>query len=336
MLGGREIVAGERSVGEFMAFFTAMVLTFQPLRRLGELAGTWQTAAASLERVYRMFDTAPSVRTPARPIRPAPGDTTIRFDDVHLSYGNVPALKGLSFVAAAGQTTALVGPSGAGKTTVFNLLARLIDPQTGRIMLGGTDLAQMDPGEVRDFFSVVTQDAALFDETIRENILLGRRDVAPDKLAEVLQAAHVSEFVDKLPRGLDTPAGPRGSALSGGQRQRVAIARALLRDAPILLMDEATSALDAQSEALVQSALERLSAGRTTLVIAHRLATVRGADRIVVMDGGVAVDEGTHDDLVAHGGLYADLCRLQFDRPTAPTGPGAPPSLADGEERGSE
>ncbi len=334
MLGGSQIISGERTLGEFMAFFTAMVLTFQPLRRLGELAGIWQTAAASLERVYRMFDTEPTIRAPATPRRAESGDTTITFDDVHLAYGDVPVLRGLGFTAAQGQTTALVGPSGAGKSTVFNLLARLIDPQSGRITLGGVDLAEMDPGCLRDHFSVVTQDAALFDETIRENILLGRRDVAPDRLEAVLQAAHVAEFVDKLPLGLDTPAGPRGSALSGGQRQRVAIARALLRDAPVLLMDEATSALDAQSEALVQAALDRLSAGRTTLVIAHRLATVRGADRIVVMDRGVAVDQGSHDELLARGGLYADLCRLQFDRPG--TGPEAAATLADGVEPGAE
>ena len=311
VLAGGQIIAGDRSVGEFMAFFTAMALTFQPLRRLGDMAGMWQQGAASLERLYRLFDMRPAIRSPARPV-PVPGGTEIRLEDVSLAYGDLPVLRGLSLTARAGETTALVGPSGAGKSTVFNLLTRLVEPQSGRITLGGVDIREMELAALRGRFSVVTQDSALFDETIRENILLGRDDVPEARLAEVLEAAHVADFVSRLPMGLDTPAGPRGSALSGGQRQRVAIARALLRDAPVLLMDEATSALDAQSEALVQDALDRLSRGRTTLVIAHRLSTVRAADRIVVMDRGEVVEEGRHGDLVEAGGLYADLYRLQF------------------------
>ena len=236
------------------------------------------------------------------------------MEDVHLSYGDHDVLRGLSFTAEPGRTTAIVGPSGAGKSTIFNLLTRIVDPGAGTIRIGGVPVAQMELPALRDLFSVVTQDATLFDETIRENVLLGRCDITDETLQGALAAAHVSDFADRLPAGLDTPAGPRGSSLSGGQRQRVAIARALIRNAPILLLDEATSALDATSEALVQEALDKLSAGRTTLVIAHRLSTVRRADRIVVVDRGRAVEQGTHETLLAQDGLYAGLCRLQFSQ----------------------
>ena len=311
LLAGPEVTSGERTVGEFMSFFTAMALAFQPLRRLGDMTGAWQTAAASLERLYRLFDMKTTVRSPAS-ARPAPATTGIVFDDVRLSYGDHAVLNGLSFAAEAGRTTAIVGPSGAGKSTVFNLLTRMIDPASGRITIGETGISEIDLVALRDLFSVVTQEATLFDETIRENVLLGRDDVPEDVLTATLDAAHVSAFADHLPDGLETHVGPRGSGLSGGQRQRIAIARALLRDAPILLMDEATPALDAASEAVVQEALERLAKGRTTLVIAHRLATVRSAHKIIVMDRGRAVEQGTHEALLAQNGLYAGLCRLQF------------------------
>lgn len=311
LMAAPEITTGERTVGEFMSFFTAMTLTFQPLRRLGGLAGTWQSARASLERLYEVIDIAPGVFAPASPA-PAPATTQIRFDQVDLSYGQKPVLRGLSFTAEAGKTTALVGPSGAGKSSVFNLLTRLVEAKSGAITLGGVPITALDPAVLRGLFAMVTQDAALFDETIRENILLGRTDVAPEVLARAIEVAHVREFTEAMPLGLDTPAGPRGSALSGGQRQRVAIARAVLRDAPILLLDEATSALDTASEAKVAEALATLSQGRTTLVIAHRLSTVRQADKIVVIVEGQVVEEGTHDDLLARGGAYAGLCRMQL------------------------
>ena len=308
-LGGAEVTRGERTVGDFMAFFTALSLAFQPLRRLGGLAGSWQIAAASLERIYQVFDTKPSIQSGPR--RDPPPNTRIAFDDVWLSYGTTPVLRGLSFVAEAGQTTALVGPSGAGKTTVFNLLTRMADPDSGTITLGGVPLAEYDLAVLRDQFSVVSQEPALFDETIRDNITLGRQ-VDDAALSRATEAAHVAEFVAAFPAGVDSPAGTRGSALSGGQRQRVAIARAVLRDAPILLLDEATSALDAASERLVQQALDDLSKDRTTLVIAHRLSTIRNADKIVVLDAGRVVEEGSHDQLMAEGGPYAALVRLQF------------------------
>jgi ATP-binding cassette subfamily B protein/subfamily B ATP-binding cassette protein MsbA len=299
-------------VGDFMAFFGAMSLAFQPIRRLGDLVGVWQVAAASLERIFRLFDTPPAARPPATAALPAPGAAPrIVFDSVRFGYGDRPVLDGLSFVAEPGRMTAIVGPSGAGKTTVFAVLTGMAEPQAGAVRIDGVDAAALPLDALRDLTAMVAQDAALFDETVRENLTLGR-EVAEGAVETALRAAQAWDFVQALPQGVDTPVGPRGSALSGGQRQRIAIARALLRQAPVLLLDEATSALDAASEALVAASLMQAAAGRTTLVIAHRLATVRAADRIVVMAGGRVVDQGTHDDLLARGGLYAELCRLQF------------------------
>ena len=312
--GGGEIISGEKTVGEFMAFFTALGFAFEPLRRLGTITGVWEAAAAGIERVMDLLATEPVHKSPANP-KPAPkGTPSIALNNVHLSYGDAPVLRGTSFIAPAGKTTALVGPSGAGKSTIFNVLTRLTDPQDGSAMVGEVAVTDIALTDLRDLFSVVSQDALLFDETLRENILLGRQNVNDEQLSQVLDAAHVSDFLSQLPNGLDTAVGPRGSALSGGQRQRVAIARALLRDTPILLLDEATSALDAQSEAVVQAALERLSIGRTTLVIAHRLSTIRNADQIIVMDAGKVIETGTHDELVVQDQTYASLHRLQSDK----------------------
>lgn len=316
MVGGHEIIAGEKTVGQFMTFFTAMSLTFQPLRRLGGVTGQWQVAAASLERLYRLFDTKPSITSPAAPValKDSAG-TEIRFDNVELSYGGLPALRGLNCVAEAGKTTAFVGSSGAGKSTVFNVLTRMSDPDQGQVTLGGTDINALSLEDLRAQFSSVAQDALLFDETLRENIMPGFKDVDEATLTRALEAANVSDFVNSLPEGLNSPAGPRGANLSGGQRQRIAIARALLRDAPVLLLDEATSALDTKSEAVVQAAIETLSEGRTTLVIAHRLSTIRNADKIVVMDQGRVAEEGTHEELLADNGIYAGLWALQSKSP---------------------
>ncbi|MGH1577678.1 ABC transporter ATP-binding protein [Planktotalea sp.] len=309
--GGGEIISGEKTVGEFMAFFTALGFVFEPMRRLGTITGIWEAAAAGIERVMELLALQPVHKTPANPV-PAPTHTPdISLQDVNLSYGDTPVLQGMTFTAKAGKTTALVGPSGAGKSTIFNVLTRLTDPQSGQALIGGIPVTDMALTDLRDLFSVVSQDALLFDETLRENILLGREDVSQEQLQTALDAAHVSDFLEQLPNGLDSAVGPRGSALSGGQRQRVAIARALLRDTPILLLDEATSALDARSEAMVQDALERLSQGRTTLVIAHRLSTIRNADQILVMEEGKVIETGTHDSLLAQNNAYAALHRLQ-------------------------
>jgi ATP-binding cassette subfamily B protein/subfamily B ATP-binding cassette protein MsbA len=292
-----------------MSFFTALGLLFEPLRRLSSVSARLQAGMASLERLYAALDAQPSVLPPTDPLPMTEGD--IVFDDLNFAYGDSPVLRGLSFTAEAGKTTALVGPSGAGKTTVFALLTRLIDPSSGQITFGGTPVNRIELGELRDAIAVVGQETALFDESIAANIRMGRL-AAPDAAVEA--AAHdasVDEFAATLPDGLDTQVGPRGSGLSGGQRQRVAIARALLKSAPILLLDEPTSALDARSEQLVQQALDRLAEGRTTLVIAHRLSTIREADKIVVMEDGRVVEEGSHDALLARQGAYWHLHQLQ-------------------------
>ncbi|MEM1232887.1 MAG: ABC transporter ATP-binding protein [Pseudomonadota bacterium] len=307
--GGAEIISGDKTVGQFMSFFTAMALAFDPVRRLANLNGLLKTVAASLERVQDIFAAEPRISAPAVPKPITPGD--IVFEDVRVAFGEANALDGLSFTARKGETTAFVGASGAGKSTVFNALTRLVPLAGGRATLGGTDISDVELTQLRGAFSVVSQEALLFDDSLRDNVVFDA-DVPEAALTAALDDAHVSDFLPSLPRGLDSPAGPRGSNISGGQRQRVAIARALLRDAPVLLLDEATSALDAESEVKVQAALDRLSAGRTTLVIAHRLATIRGADRIVVMDRGRAIETGSHTELLAKGGAYARLHALQF------------------------
>ena len=336
LFGGAEIIAGEKTVGQFMAFFTAMGLAFDPMRRLGALAGFWQSAAAAIERVKELMEEPLRLVSPDAPVAPPKGLPEVRLSGVTFGYGDTPVLRDLSFTAEAGKTTALVGASGAGKSTIFNLLTRLVDPQAGQVTVGGVPVSAMSLEDLRGLFSVVTQEALLFDETLRENILLGRRDVSDDTFRKVLEAAHVADFLPKLEAGLDTAVGPRGSALSGGQRQRVVIARALLRDTPVLLLDEATSALDAQSEKVVQEALDRLAGGRTTIVIAHRLSTIQNADKIVVMDRGRVVDEGTHEALLAKGGIYADLYRLQFRDGKAVVDPEGTRALSEQAARGRQ
>jgi ATP-binding cassette, subfamily B, bacterial MsbA len=312
MLGGSEVAEGSRTTGEFMAFFSAMVLTFQPIRRLGDMAGLWQSASASLQRIVALLTLKSVQNRPAVSASPLPTQPpALCFDHVSFGYGETPVLQDLSFTAEAGQVTALVGPSGAGKSTVFHLLTGLSDPDQGQVLIAGTPSTALALGDQRALFASVSQDAALFDEALRDNMLLGTA-ASDERIAKALEMAQARDFVAALPDGLDTQAGPRGSTLSGGQRQRIAIARALLRDAPVLLLDEATSALDAASESALSAALEAASTGRTTLVIAHRLATVRRAHKIVVMDQGHAVEIGSHDQLLAQNGLYARLYALQF------------------------
>lgn len=316
--GGMQIIEGTRTVGQFMSFFTALGLLFDPMRRFSALSAEWQTLLASLERTHGLLQVQAKVTNPPAPRAAVPprAQADVAFRDVEFAYDAEPVLRGLSFAAAAGKTTAIVGPSGAGKSTVFSLLTRLADVTSGQVLLGGQDIRTMDLAQLRQCFAVVSQDTALFDESIRDNVTMGAENVSDANLKAALRAAHVDDFLPLMSMGVDTPAGPRGSSLSGGQRQRVAIARALLRDAPVLLLDEATSALDAKSEAFVQEALNKLAAGRTTIVIAHRLSTVRNADKIVVMDRGRVVEQGSHAELLAQGGAYARLYAIQFgDQP---------------------
>jgi ABC-type multidrug transport system fused ATPase/permease subunit len=308
LYAGMQIIAGEKTMGEFLSFFTAMGLVFEPLRRLGALSGQWAAARASLERMRGLLDHQPTITSPPDPAAlPQTRALRLQMEGVSFGYDGTDVLSAIDFVAEPGQVTALVGPSGAGKTTMFHLLTRLADPSFGRVTLNGTDIRTFDLADLRSLFAVVSQDTALFDESIATNVRLGAKDQSDTALAQALLMAQ-ADFVTEP----QAAAGPRGTALSGGQRQRIAIARAILRDAPILLLDEATSALDSQTEQSVTQALDSLRAGRTTIVIAHRLSTIQAADVIVVMHDGRILDRGTHTELLARGGLYADLYRLQF------------------------
>jgi len=306
-----DIISGEKTVGQFMSFFTAIALAFEPMRRLGGIAGIWQTAAASLDRIYEVLDRTPGIVTPNNGTQPDRVAPEIQFDDVRLSYGEKPVLQGLSFTAEAGKTTAIVGPSAAGKTTLYRLVARMVDADAGRVLVGGQDVKTLDLAALRAMFSIVAQDTLLFDESLRENIFLGQHGVTDAALDQALEAANVTEFLAGFPDGLETEVGPRGGRLSGGQRQRVAIARAILRNTPVLLLDEPTSALDAKSEKLVQGAIDKMGRGQTVLVIAHRLSTVMNADKIVVIDQGRVVEQGKHASLMKKRGVYRMLHDLQ-------------------------
>jgi ATP-binding cassette, subfamily B, bacterial len=256
------------------------------------------------------------VRPPKPLALPSPPRGEAAFDDVRFSYPtrrNAPALNGVAFHVRQGEKIAVVGPSGAGKSTLFHLLLRFYDPDSGRVLLDGVPLTDLDPADLRSRIALVPQDSVMFAASIRDNIRFGRPDAANADVTRAADLAHAAQFIAALPQGFDTPVGERGITLSGGQRQRIAIARAILRDAPLLLLDEATSSLDAESETQVAAALADLMRNRTTIVIAHRLATVLSCDRILVMDGGRIVEQGTHQTLVAQGGLYARLAKLQFE-----------------------
>ena len=314
--GARDVRADAMSVGELIQFLIYAIMVAGSVGALSEIWGELQRASGATERLVELLRTDDSVADPHAP-RPLPqaGRGAIAFDDVRFSYPTRPetsALDGVSFTIQPGETVALVGPSGAGKSTIFQLLLRFYDPQAGAITLDGADLRDMARADFRAAMAMVPQDPVIFAASARENIRFGRPDATDAEVEEAAKAAAAHEFLTALPKGYDTYVGERGLMLSGGQKQRIAIARAILRDAPILLLDEATSALDAESERAVQDAVTRLSEGRTTLIVAHRLATVKQADRILVFDAGKIVAEGTHDSLVAQGGLYARLARLQF------------------------
>jgi ATP-binding cassette subfamily B protein len=315
--GAQSVLDGGLTGGELSQFVIYAVFCATSMAALTEVWGELQLAAGAAERLFELLDVQPEIEAPTNPLpipRPTAGE--VRFEAVEFAYPTRPEIRSLadfSFEARAGETTAIVGPSGAGKSTVFRLLMRFYDPLAGRITLDGLDLRDADPKQIRNQLAIVPQETAIFTDSLRENIRYGRPDASDAEVLHAAEIALVDEFVRALPDGYDTALSENGMTLSGGQRQRIAIARAVLKDAPVLLLDEATSALDSHSERLVQRALERLKAGRTTIVIAHRLATVRGADRIVVVDEGRIVASGTHDALVSQGGLYADLARLQLD-----------------------
>jgi ATP-binding cassette subfamily B protein len=315
-IGGHDVLAGRLTHGELAAFVFYAAAVAMGAGTVAEVWGELQRAAGATERLVELLKTEPRIVAPSAPLAlPASGALEIEFDRVRFSYPARPgttALERFSLRIAAGERVALVGPSGAGKSTVFALLLRFYDPQEGAVRIGGVELRAMDPRVARGLVAVVPQEPVIFAASVLENVRYGRPDASRESVERACERACAMEFIERLPQGLDTQLGERGITLSGGQKQRLSIARALVADRPILLLDEATSSLDAAAERLVQQGLEALEEGRTTLVIAHRLATVQSAERIVVLERGEIVAQGTHAELMRQGGLYASLARLQF------------------------
>ncbi len=315
-IGGHDVFEGRLTAGQLSAFVFYAAIVAASAGVVSEVWGEIQRAAGATERLMELLDVKPALVVEPPPIHlPSRVTGAIRFDEVTFAYPTRPettALGPVSFAISPGERVALVGPSGAGKSTVFALILRFYDPVAGRILLDGADIRHCDPRELRRAIALVPQDPVIFAASVTENVRFGRPDATDEQVRAACVAAQAMEFIERLPQGFDTDLGERGVKLSGGQRQRISIARALLADRPLLLLDEATSSLDAESERLVAAALEKLESGRTTLVIAHRLATVRHADRIIVIDRGRIHSVGTHEELLRANGLYAHLARLQF------------------------
>ena len=310
--GGYQIIEGTKTVGEFMSFFTAIALLFEPIRRLGTIGGAWQTVFTNLERIRNIFDLdADIVPSQTNPPKDVNFTNDIKFDNVHLSVNEKDILRGITFTAQAEKTTAIVGPSGAGKTTLFNLIGRLIDPDKGSVEIGNISVKDISLEELRHNLSYVSQDSWLFDESIEENIKIGNPDASPEDYKKAIISANANDFIDEMPDKEKTPVGPRGSNLSGGQRQRIAIARVILRNTPILLLDEPTSALDNEAESQITKTISSLSGGRTTLIIAHKISTIKDSDHIIVLDHGLIIDQGTHSDLIDRCETYKSLYEIE-------------------------
>jgi ATP-binding cassette subfamily B protein len=316
-IGSRDVLTGSITPGRLGQFVLYAAFAAAGLGQLSEVWGEVSAASGAAERLLEILNVKPVITAPTSPRalpKPARGD--VNFENVSFAYPSrpkVPAVDGVSFSVRPGEKVAIVGPSGAGKSTLFHLLLRFYDPAQGAISFDGVPIKSADPRELRAHVALVPQDSVVFAATARENIRFGRPEASDAEVERAADLGHATEFIRRLPGGFEAPLGERGVNLSGGQRQRIAIARAILRDAPLLLLDEATSSLDAESETLVQTALEELMSHRTTLVIAHRLATVLSCDRILVMEAGRIVEQGTHASLVAANGLYARLARLQFE-----------------------